>query len=330
MATTATGYSETFGRERLFHDVGPLVGASFAALLALALSQADGDEGSMLLHAATVTCLTVAALSLVPWRRLPPVAQAGAPLIFMFVGFLIRQATGGAESLYAQMLLIPLLWLAAYGTRLEVAGGVLWIAALLSFPAVFEEGGLDQLPRVALFVLIASALGFGVQHLFAYLRVHSTELVSLARTDPLTGVANRRAFDEDFEGILERCLHERQPLCVALIDIDHFKEFNDTHGHQAGDRLLKEITAHWRSQLRDGDVIARLGGDEFAVVLPGCPLASAERIVARLCIDSPTGATCSTGLASWDGGEPASELYARADAALYAAKENGRDQIVVA
>lgn len=331
MATQAQGsYPETFSRDRLFHDIGPLVGASFAALLALAISQTSGDEGGMLLHAATVTCLTVAALALVPWKRLPHVAQAAPALVLIFVGFLIRQATGGAESLYAQMILIPLLWLAAYGSRPEIAAGVLWTAAVLSFPVVFEGGAVEEAPRVALFVVVGTALGFGVQQLFTFLRMHSSNLILLARTDPLTGVSNRRAFDEDLEHALERCRQDRMPLCLALIDIDHFKEFNDHRGHQAGDRLLKEITAHWRSQLRDGDLISRVGGDEFVIVLPGCPLDSAERILGRLCINSPTGATCSTGLATWDGQESLTELTARADAALYAAKENGRDQIVVA
>jgi len=177
---------------------------------------------------------------------------------------------------------------------------------------------------------IATAVGFGVQRLFSYLRAHAAQLDLLARTDPLTGVSNRRAWDEQLEAQLERVNAGGQPLCVALIDIDHFKDFNDSKGHQAGDRLLKEVTAWWRSQLRDGDILARFGGDEFAIILPGCPLDAAHRILGRLCEGLPGEQTCSTGLASWNGSETATELEARADAALYGAKEAGRNRIVVA
>jgi diguanylate cyclase (GGDEF)-like protein len=187
-----------------------------------------------------------------------------------------------------------------------------------------------QATGAILLILFGSVVGFGVQRLFGYLRAHAAQLDLLARTDPLTGASNRRAWDEEFDRVIERAEGAHQPVCAALIDLDHFKEYNDDRGHQAGDRLLKEMTARWRGQLRDGDILARLGGDEFAVLLPGCPLEPAQRIVNRLVEGMPEQSTCSTGLVSWDGLETPQQLLARADAALYAAKEAGRNRIKVA
>ncbi len=151
-------------------------------------------------------------------------------------------------------------------------------------------------------------------------------------TDELTGAANRRAWHE----YLAEALHvddteAATPLvCVAVLDVDHFKEYNDQHGHQGGDRFLKELTACWRARLRDSDVLARIGGDEFAILLPSCERSVATAIVERLCSDLPAGRTCSAGLVAWDGNETPDALVSRADAALYRAKNAGRNRIVTA
>ena len=151
------------------------------------------------------------------------------------------------------------------------------------------------------------------------------EVGRLARTDALTGVANRRAWDDELPLELARSARSGQPLCVALLDLDHFKAYNDRHGHQAGDRLLKAVAAAWQGRLRKTDLLARYGGEEFAVLLPDCGLDSAMEIVERLRA-APPECTCSIGVAAWDRREAATELVARADRALYAAKEGGRDR----
>ncbi|HXF37934.1 MAG TPA: GGDEF domain-containing protein [Actinomycetota bacterium] len=317
-------------RDALFRNVGPLVGATFSALLALAIAQATGDGGRLLIQAATLTCLTVSALLLVPWDRLPPYAQVAPAVSYAAVAFLIREATGGHDSIYAQLVLVPILWLAVYGTIVEVAAGVASVGLILISPLLLVPDAAPEWPRTLLLLVVTCLVGFGVQRLFDYLRRHADQLARLARTDPLTGVSNRRAWEEDLEMAIARAQDGRTPICVALIDLDRFKEYNDGNGHQAGDRLLKEVTARWRAVLRDGDVLARLGGDEFAVILPGCPLDAAQRIVERLREGVPSGQTCSTGLASWNGLESAPQLIARCDAALYQAKEAGRNRIVVA
>jgi diguanylate cyclase (GGDEF)-like protein len=153
-------------------------------------------------------------------------------------------------------------------------------------------------------------------------------LADMAATDPLTGLPNRRILDAGLEAAMRK--HDVAGVCVAMLDFDHFKAFNDVHGHQAGDRLLKEAAAAWRTHLRPGDLLARWGGEEFAVLLPACDLAGARVVVERLRSALPGGQTCSAGLAQWDGHESASALLHRADTALYAAKRDGRDRISVA
>ena len=156
-----------------------------------------------------------------------------------------------------------------------------------------------------------------------------SRLELVARTDELTGLPNRRAWDGELSSVLALAARERSPVCVAVLDLDRFKSFNDEHGHQAGDRLLKQAAASWGEQLREPDVLARYGGEEFTVLLPGATTSDAEAAIERLRAATPGGQTCSAGVALWDGSESADELVGRADAALYAAKELGRDRLVI-
>ncbi len=155
-------------------------------------------------------------------------------------------------------------------------------------------------------------------------------LARMARTDDLTGLPNRRAWDQEMVRELARAKRSEAPLTVAMVDLDFFKAYNDAHGHQGGDRLLKEAAGAWRGVLRETDILARYGGEEFAIALPGCPLAEAEKLVERLRAVTPAGESCSAGVATWDGNEPAEALLGRADQALYEAKQSGRDRTVTA
>jgi diguanylate cyclase (GGDEF)-like protein len=149
-----------------------------------------------------------------------------------------------------------------------------------------------------------------------------------ARTDDLTGLLNRRAWDEELGRELSRADRDGRALCVGILDLDKFKLYNDTHGHQAGDRFLKQMAGAWSTTLRVGDIIARYGGEEFAVALPGTNLEHAQQMLERLRECLPDGQTCSAGVCRWDGAESAESLTARADTALYAAKDAGRDRVV--
>ena len=156
------------------------------------------------------------------------------------------------------------------------------------------------------------------------------QLQETARTDDLTGLPNRRAWDEELPRELARVARDARPVCVAMLDLDRFKRFNDHRGHQAGDRLLKQAASAWASLLRASDMLARYGGEEFSLLLPGCTVDDAQQLVGRLRAAMPDGETVSAGIACWDETETADEFVGRADEALYAAKRSGRNQLVTA
>jgi len=152
-------------------------------------------------------------------------------------------------------------------------------------------------------------------------------LAAQATTDGLTGLPNRRAWEERLARDIASARRLQRPVTLALLDMDRFKHYNDTRGHAAGDELLREFAAGARVLLREGDTLARWGGEEFAVLLPDCPSENfVESILARIRAAVPAGQSCSVGYASWDGVESAEELVLRADRALYRAKAMGRDR----
>lgn len=155
-------------------------------------------------------------------------------------------------------------------------------------------------------------------------------LEQLAQTDPLTGAMNRRHLDLTLARELSRAARTGSPLCVAMLDVDHFKRFNDTFGHAEGDQLLRGMVDAWQEHLREFDAIARYGGEEFLVVLPSTDLDEAVRATERLRAVVPRDQRVSAGVARFAPGETADDLTRRADEALYAAKRAGRDRVVAA
>ena len=163
------------------------------------------------------------------------------------------------------------------------------------------------------------------------------ELTRLAETDPLTGLANRRAFEARLEAEIRHARTTGAPLSVVVLDLDHFKEVNDRHGHEEGDRTLRTLAARMRSSTRASDVIARIGGEEFAWLLPGTAVEGARALADRLrriIAAEPFGVagtrTISGGVAELGPGGDGAELLRAADARLYAAKSSGRDRVVAA
>ncbi|HUY89465.1 MAG TPA: GGDEF domain-containing protein [Pirellulales bacterium] len=156
-----------------------------------------------------------------------------------------------------------------------------------------------------------------------------------ARTDGLCGVANRRAFDEELQRRFEALEREGKPFSLILLDVDHFKRFNDQHGHQAGDEVLRAAGRVLSENVRDCDIVTRYGGEEFAVIVPECSFLEAQVIAERLRISlaeqrivhegKTLRVTASLGVAEARAGQNPGAVVQHADQALYAAKQNGRN-----
>ncbi|MGB2709931.1 MAG: sensor domain-containing diguanylate cyclase [Conexibacter sp.] len=187
--------------------------------------------------------------------------------------------------------------------------------------AGWREPPSDERRMRGLVRLLASEAAFVIERADLLER-----LTEFALTDVLTGLPNRRAWDRR----LEQAICDAEPVCVAILDLDHFKSYNDEHGHQTGDRLLKEAAAAWRAELRPTDTLARYGGEEFVVLLHGHDLEVACRVVDRLRAATPRGQSCSAGVARREAGEASATLLGRADRALYDAKRAGRNRSLIA
>jgi diguanylate cyclase (GGDEF)-like protein len=193
------------------------------------------------------------------------------------------------------------------------------------------------LSMVAASILVA----LGVADRLRAQRAALSEAERRAQTDPLTGVLNRRSLIERLDAACTRAKARGLPIALLFIDLDHFKQINDTFGHQAGDACLRAIIDPIHVELRQSDVIGRYGGEEFVVILSSADAAAAtpiaQRIVERVAdvrvqgFGDPISVTCSIGIAASDTlgiwGEP---LLAQADAAVYVAKRSGRNQIHLA
>jgi diguanylate cyclase (GGDEF)-like protein len=173
--------------------------------------------------------------------------------------------------------------------------------------------------------------------LMQQLRQQAEAFERQAREDALTGLANRRAFDELLAYEFARAGRSEQPLCVALVDLDHFKRINDELSHAAGDAVLRAVADRMRQLCREIDTVARWGGEEFALLLPNTRLSDAlavcERVragVERLELNAIAPGlriTISIGLSSHEGHADYDRMLSQADAALYAAKQSGRNRV---
>jgi two-component system, cell cycle response regulator len=206
----------------------------------------------------------------------------------------------------------------------------------------------------AMGVLLVTALCFGVFFIYPLIRgqvaeggklrqmtaslsARSLTLEQAALTDALTGIQNRRYFDDALKEYLIEFGRIEKPIGLMILDLDHFKQINDTHGHNIGDEVLKAVAKCLKDMTRYHDVVARLGGEEFAVVAPNMDaellLKLAERIrraIAGLAITSGNvrlKITTSVGLAVWDRRETAEKFFSRADKMLYEAKRLGRNRV---
>lgn len=285
-----------------------------AAFAALPLGARESSTGHVEAAAAAVLFLGVVASTLLPWERLPQLL-AGPPLLAAFgVVALLRDAESGAPSGYGPLVLLPVLWLALHGSQRALVASFAAVAAVFIVPIVIDSGNYPSAEwrRALVWLIVTPIVGLTTHGLVAQAR-------QSADADPLTGLANRRAWETRLRNALSFSQRSGLPLTVALFDLDGFKAYNDARGHLAGDRLLVRVASSWLDQVRAADLLARLGGDEFALLLPDTSFEEATAVVARALASIPD-IRCSTGLAEWDRKESADDLLLRADTGLYADK----------
>lgn len=211
-----------------------------------------------------------------------------------------------------------------------------WMYLLVVLPLltdVLESGRLPEGPRQWITEVVIGAV---IVLLVRKIRKEHQAVLALARVDALTGLGNRRAFDEAIDDECARAHRSRRPLSLVYIDLDNFKQVNDRDGHEAGDRVLQQLAAAIRHVVRARiDRAFRLGGDEFALMLPGNPTGQAEVVLTRLrehCARlDPLWAAghlgISAGIVQLESGEPAGEFVRRADEAMYQNKPSCRPRV---
>ena len=469
--------------------MAPFAAVALVAFATVLLPPPNPADGTALTVAGALTLLVIASCLIVPWRRLPGWAQAIPPIAYFAVIALLRDIEGGTTSGLGTLVLLPVVWLALYGSRGELAIALVCVAIVFVAPILAfgePEYPVSEWRRALIWLLASSVVAVTVQRLVEEIRQRAATQVAVARivrelptshdarqkvcdavcdlsgarkavllepddrgnlvstamtgmnyaqlslrigrepsgaviamaaqeafffpdvddnpavasdfvhainacsaffqpvmhgreavgviglfwttpqrrlsdrvaaavalmsaeagvaieradllerleeqaqTDALTGLPNRRMWNSELPREISRSKRAGKPLAIALVDLDFFKEYNDAHGHPAGDRLLKEAAAAWRSELRDVDLLARTGGDEFAVFLHECEVDRAIEVMDRMSAATPQGQSCSVGIAHWNGEEDFEALTARADAALYEAKGGGRGRAEVA
>jgi diguanylate cyclase (GGDEF)-like protein len=323
-----------FRKENLAARAWPFCAPITVVLIAVGIDS-DPHRKVGIQNAAVLLMVAVVAITaLVPWDRLPSRADVVPPVVFVVAVALLRAATAAPDAVWSPVLALPLFWLALHHSRrqlilgLSVSVGAMLLASILGVHGMHDLG--HRLPYELLELCVIPPLCLTVNTMVIRQRELTCRLAAVASQDPLTGIGNRRTLDEQLRRSQSLASRNGQPMCVAMIDLDHFKRYNDSHGHPAGDRLLVDAVRLWSRQLRRSDLICRYGGEEFAVLLPECDVAEAFAVLDRLRVATPDAQTCSIGVAQWTGQETVEKLLARADSALYTAKRSGRNQVVAA
>ncbi len=313
-------------------------GAAFVGLVEALIP--GGDSGNTLLGLIALAA-TLALLVIGPRLPRPALALLG-PAGVVLIGVALSETTayGDGAVLYMWPVLYTALFFGLRGTIAIVA----WIAVvhavvLLTLPA--GHGNVDRWIDV---VTVASVVAVVMRVLVLRNERLVERLATEARVDPLTGLLNRRGFDERIRAEVARAVREHTSLALVAFDLDHFKDVNDEHGHEVGDRVLAWTGTLLTEQIRGIDIAARIGGEEFVVALPRTDLAAACRLAervrqafgddgagrgrARFGIADELTLSISGGVAATVAPVDVHALLEEADQALYAAKRTGRDRIV--
>jgi diguanylate cyclase (GGDEF)-like protein len=303
-----------------------LVAAFMGNVLPMAVATVSnfGSHPPVFFLGAAGACAASFVVVLVPRRYPVPFylgAYGGLPCLAM-----LQADSGGAASGYSVLLMMPMLWFGLQATdrELVVAGVALAACSFLPMlvfgpPAYPVEWG-----HATLLVLVGSAVAGSLRTLSRQTQWLTDRLRREAVIDDLTGLLNRRGWEDTARRELARASRGDVPVTLVTIDLDGLKELNDALGHEEGDRVLRETGDRLRRALRGTDVVARLGGDEFAALLTESRLDDALTVLRRLQEVTPPQGAFSAGVATWSGGsEQLNGLLRRADLALYAAKTKG-------
>lgn len=264
-----------------------------------------------------VTLLLLSMPDALPVSVFPYITAMGTLLITV-----IAYADGSARNAYV-LLYVWAAFYAFYFFRPRVALlEILWISVAVAVELVLR-GWPSSSFSVWLMITGTCLIGGLV------IRELVTEMRRLAHRDALTGLYNRGSLEEHIEREQRRAARTGEPLSLAMLDLDGFKQLNDARGHQEGDRCLAAVARAWEAELRRSDIIVRFGGDEFVVVMPSCSLERARVVADRLRALTPDGLTASAGVTEWTSTQDVQALIACVDAALYSAKGAGRDRTVV-
>jgi diguanylate cyclase (GGDEF)-like protein len=266
----------TTGVGALLPGSPPMIPWLFAALEAFVIAYSIG-------------CIT----GRIPWATIPMRQHAVTTALLLPLVGLTIWATGGADSYVYPLVLFPLLHIAYFFPLRMSAPLTAELVVIYSAPLVYEtHASAHMFPGRALaFAVTAAVLTATVRTLKRRLLAAERRQREMARTDSLTGLANRRGFDQALATALRRrgdiargrrATDDQPGSVLLLLDLDDFKLVNDSHGHAAGDDLLRSVAAHCDAVVRPGDTLARIGGDEFAVVAPGAGHAGAERLASAL------------------------------------------------
>jgi diguanylate cyclase (GGDEF)-like protein len=263
---------------------------------------------TLLAFVSGVTCLAI------PWRRIPERWFHLLPIIGTCEVALSVWSIGIHGGLYAWYYgLVAVFTAYAFDRRGHIAAHMLFVAVAVALPVLYLPHVTDSVIRIA----VAVPVLFAVAGVVAYLREGLEEgkelLAQQARTDALTGVANMRMRDERLSYEVARHRRVGRELAVLVLDLDRFKDVNDSEGHPAGDRLLRDVAATLSATVRSGDTVARPGGDEFCVIAPETSRAEAQRLAERIEValsmliaaGRPLSASVGLGLFPHDGQTPA-------------------------
>src|SRR4051812_1842280 len=243
--------------------LGPLLGAFVVAFAATAVSRGELVHPWLMVLAAVLTAATAASMLGSVWSRSTPTITLVPVVMVCVVVHLMRASTGlGSTSGYGSLLLIPVVWQAMRRRHLE-----LWLTvAVVSLTNVASVFWLPspattsaQWRSVVLFTIIAATIGQTINRLVAERLGLMAQVAELATRDTVTGLFNRRAWDERLPALVATAARSGAPLTLAIIDLDQFKAYNDTLGHQSGDALLRAAADAWTSLLRPADLLVRWG-----------------------------------------------------------------------